>query len=317
MRPKLSMRETRRLQVAAGALTLLVPGAAAALATVPAAAHAPAAQAPLRIALDRSAVPYGHRVTVTGSAPGADRGRTLLLEFAPAGTSAWRTLGAAKVHTDGAFRVAGALPQSGSVRVFEAPVAGPAASRDQAATTGPASSVPRAVTVLSRLVPAQGAFGGGSITGTLLPRQPGRVIRLDVATGHGWRTVRTARTAANGHFTLAPPPAGAGVVRVSFAGDRLSSGQATAAHQLVQFHQSVASWYDDSGATACGFHAGLGVANKTLPCGTKVTFRYGGRTVTATVDDRGPFVAGRDWDLNQNTAAALGMDGVVTLDSSV
>jgi hypothetical protein len=143
------------------------------------------------------------------------------------------------------------------------------------------------------------------------------MIRLDVATGHGWRTVRTARTAANGHFTLAPPPAGAGVVRVSFAGDRLSSGEATAAHQLVQFHRSVASWYDDSGATACGFHAGLGVANKTLPCGTKVTFRYGGRTVTATVDDRGPFVAGRDWDLNQNTAAALGMDGVVTLDSSV
>ena len=32
----------------------------------------------------------------------------------------------------------------------------------------------------------------------------------------------------------------------------------------------------------------------------------GGRTVTAVVDDRGPYVAGREWDLNQNTAAALG-----------
>jgi rare lipoprotein A (peptidoglycan hydrolase) len=28
------------------------------------------------------------------------------------------------------------------------------------------------------------------------------------------------------------------------------------------------------------------------------------------VDDRGPFVGGRDWDLNQNTAAALGFGGV-------
>ena len=68
--------------------------------------------------------------------------------------------------------------------------------------------------------------------------------------------------------------------------------------------------------TACGFHAYYGVANKTLPCGTKVTFAYGGRTVTATVDDRGPFVAGREWDLNQNTAAALGMGGVATVWSS-
>ena len=66
-------------------------------------------------------------------------------------------------------------------------------------------------------------------------------------------------------------------------------------------------------ATACGFHAGYGVANSTLPCGTKVTFRYGGRTVTAVVDDRGPFVGGREWDLNQNTAGALGFGGVATV----
>jgi rare lipoprotein A (peptidoglycan hydrolase) len=39
----------------------------------------------------------------------------------------------------------------------------------------------------------------------------------------------------------------------------------------------------------------------------------GGRSVVATVDDRGPFVPGRDYDLNQNTAAALGMYGVETV----
>ena len=55
------------------------------------------------------------------------------------------------------------------------------------------------------------------------------------------------------------------------------------------------------------------MANKSLPCGTHVTFSYGGRTVVATVDDRGPYVGGRTWDLNQNTAAALGFAGVGTV----
>jgi rare lipoprotein A (peptidoglycan hydrolase) len=78
-------------------------------------------------------------------------------------------------------------------------------------------------------------------------------------------------------------------------------------------HPALASWYEDAGNTACGFHAGLGVANRTLPCGTKVTFQYGGRTVTAVVDDRGPYAGGREWDLNQATAAALGFGGVGTV----
>lgn len=76
---------------------------------------------------------------------------------------------------------------------------------------------------------------------------------------------------------------------------------------------SVASWYYDAGDTACGFHAHFGVANKTLPCGTKVEIKYGSRTVTATVDDRGPYVEGRSYDLSQTTAAALGMSGVETV----
>ena len=53
----------------------------------------------------------------------------------------------------------------------------------------------------------------------------------------------------------------------------------------------------------------LPVANRTLPCGTRVALHYGGRTVTAVVDDRGPYVGGRNWDLNQATAAALGFGG--------
>jgi rare lipoprotein A (peptidoglycan hydrolase) len=97
----------------------------------------------------------------------------------------------------------------------------------------------------------------------------------------------------------------------------VSARTAAASRLVYTLRTSVASWYSDGGNTACGFHAGMGVANKSLPCGTHVTFRYGGRTVVATVDDRGPYVGGRDWDLNQNTAAALHFGGVAAVESSI
>jgi rare lipoprotein A (peptidoglycan hydrolase) len=87
--------------------------------------------------------------------------------------------------------------------------------------------------------------------------------------------------------------------------------------RVVATTPTVASWYYDEGNTACGFHAEYGVANKTLPCGTKVVLRYAGHSVTATVDDRGPFVYGRSYDLDQRTASALGMWGVATVYSHV
>jgi rare lipoprotein A (peptidoglycan hydrolase) len=87
--------------------------------------------------------------------------------------------------------------------------------------------------------------------------------------------------------------------------------------EVVAMTPTVASWYYDAGNTACGFHAQYGVANRTLPCGTKVMLRYGGHSVTATVDDRGPFVYGRSYDLDQRTASALGMWGVATVYSHV
>jgi rare lipoprotein A len=52
----------------------------------------------------------------------------------------------------------------------------------------------------------------------------------------------------------------------------------------------------------------VGVAHRTLPCGTKVVFRNPGtgRTVTARVVDRGPYVSGRQWDLTGGLCLKLG-----------
>ena len=77
---------------------------------------------------------------------------------------------------------------------------------------------------------------------------------------------------------------------------------------------SVASVFRDYGlGLACGGVLGrhqLGVAHKTAPCGTLITFTYNGRSLTVPVIDRGPYIAGREWDLTGATAEALGFPGL-------
>ena len=60
----------------------------------------------------------------------------------------------------------------------------------------------------------------------------------------------------------------------------------------------------------------LGVANKTLPCGTMVRLRYHGHSVTVPVIDRGPYVAGRDYDLTEATKERLHFPGLGVVLSS-
>lgn len=73
------------------------------------------------------------------------------------------------------------------------------------------------------------------------------------------------------------------------------------------------SWYGPGfygKRTACGLaytQTIVGVAHRSLPCGTKVTFRNpaNGTIVTAPVIDRGPYVTGRQWDLSAGLCKAL------------
>lgn len=61
--------------------------------------------------------------------------------------------------------------------------------------------------------------------------------------------------------------------------------------------------------TACGKALTkrlIGVAHRTLKCGTLVAFRYKGVVVVAPVVDRGPYIAGRTWDLTGGLCTALG-----------
>lgn len=98
--------------------------------------------------------------------------------------------------------------------------------------------------------------------------------------------------------------------QLDFSGVLLNPGQLPAGVWNV----SIASVYTDYGqGVACGGILQvpeLGVANKTLPCGTEVTFRYGNRAIRVPVIDRGPYIAGREWDLTGATAEALGFPGL-------
>jgi hypothetical protein len=77
-----------------------------------------------------------------------------------------------------------------------------------------------------------------------------------------------------------------------------------------------ASWYGPGlygNHTACGQTlrpSTVGVAHKTLPCGTLVKFVFRGRSVVAPVIDRGPYVSGRAWDLTTAASKALGFESV-------
>lgn len=158
-----------------------------------------------------------------------------------------------------------------------------------------------------------------SVTGSLLEgRRPGiagQVVTLQGLSRHGWRTLAHTHTHAKGRFRLSftPRRLGSEAVRLRFAGSTSDLAAHRRLGRLNVYRLAEASWYGGGGSLACGgslTSATMGVANKTLPCGTLITLRYGGRTVRVPVVDRGPYVAGREFDLTEATKRALGFDGV-------
>jgi hypothetical protein len=136
--------------------------------------------------------------------------------------------------------------------------------------------------------------------------------------------VRGVTTKANGTFALrwVPGRTGSYAVRAYGVHDRQVGASASAARKLTAFRLAGASYYGPGlygNGVACGgtLEPGtMGVANKTLPCGTMVKLRYHGRTATVPVIDRGPYVPGRDYDLTTAVKDKLGFPGVGTVMAS-
>ena len=140
---------------------------------------------------------------------------------------------------------------------------------------------------------------------------PGFVASLQIRRRGHWRTIDRDRVAASGryalrsrlHRTMSAP------VRMAVGGLKRPLGRVNV------YRWASASWY---GPGLYGNHLGcggtltpgrVGVAHKTLPCGTKLRLRHHGRTVRVRVIDRGPYVGGREYDLTEATAHKLRFHG--------
>lgn len=77
-----------------------------------------------------------------------------------------------------------------------------------------------------------------------------------------------------------------------------------------------ATWYGPGlygNGTACGqtLRPGtIGVAHRTLPCGTTIKLLYHGHSLVTKVIDRGPYTPGNDFDLTNGARLALDFEGV-------
>jgi rare lipoprotein A (peptidoglycan hydrolase) len=86
---------------------------------------------------------------------------------------------------------------------------------------------------------------------------------------------------------------------------------------------TVATWFGPGfygKQTACGqtlTPGVIGVANRTLPCGTLVQITYKGHTLTVPVLDRGPYAHHASWDLTAGAAGALGITETVRIGTQV
>jgi rare lipoprotein A len=162
---------------------------------------------------------------------------------------------------------------------------------------------------------------GLAVRGKVRPSGRHRVKIVFRGPGGG---VRGVTTKANGTFALRwrPGRTGSYAVRAYSVHDRNTAGSKSPARRLTSYRLAGASYYGPGlygNGVACGgtlMPGTMGLANKTLPCGTKVKLRYHGRTVTVPVIDRGPYVAGRDYDLTTAVKEKLGFPGVGTVMAS-
>lgn len=95
-------------------------------------------------------------------------------------------------------------------------------------------------------------------------------------------------------------------------------------YTVVRTYQATASWYRHGRVTANGERFdpnGLTVAHRSLPFNTMVrlTNPNTGQTVLVRVNDRGPYIRGREFDLSMRSAQLLGFQdrGVVRLNVEI
>ncbi len=132
-----------------------------------------------------------------------------------------------------------------------------------------------------------------------------------------WRSTRRVRCAAL-LAVFAAAATTAVSAQAATGGASSAFGGAAAAGPNIAFtpmRSAGATWYGPGlygRHTACGQVLRpntVGVAHRSLPCGTTVKFAYHGHYLITQVIDRGPYTRGNSWDLTNGARMALGFNG--------
>lgn len=166
-----------------------------------------------------------------------------------------------------------------------------------------------------------GAFAGKPATITGHVAAGSGDVTVEAKLGKGvWTPIATVATDPSGDFTLTWKPFKAGLYdfRVTPV-DAATTAAAPTQGALSVYRKQKATWYGPGWygkRTACNVKLTkrtLGVAHRSLPCGTKVEFFSEGKKITVPVIDRGPYVSGVTWDLTLATTRALGSNDTLIL----
>jgi hypothetical protein len=202
--------------------------------------------------------------------------------------------------------------------------AAPAAYATNGGQAAPAPSPPPQVRPVVRpsgpdnpafqLTAPQSSYVGSTIRLTGLVRHGARqLVRVQYRlVGGAWARASIVRAARDGSFAAGwrPRSAGAYELRAVASGRRTRT---SGIRSVSIFKGETATWYGPGfygKTTACGVvltETTLGVAHRTLPCGTPVLVSYNGQGIVVPVIDRGPFTKIAQWDLTGATAQALGV----------
>lgn len=226
-------------------------------------------------------------------------------------TAAVPALASAPAGADGAPSGAAPAPSLTPVAASGA-AAAPAAPKRRNPTPSIRATTERGAGLVGRT-----AVYGGRVRN----HTSGQRVRLEVRRGSAWRAVDRDVVARNGRFRVSTKIARIGdrSARLRIVSNSRGTGDIERVERIHGFRSAYASYYGPGlygGTLACGgtlTPGTIGVAHKTLPCGTKLTFRKGSHLVQARVVDRGPYIAGREFDLTAATKYRLGFGSTGTV----
>ncbi len=228
-----------------------------------------------------------------------------------AGSTSLLSLPASVLASSGGGSLAGSPPSSGS---------------SPAPPSGPVSASAGGVTLSTT---ATGFLNSDvRFSGSVDPSHAGSLIEIErygYKTGWAWTPTVQTRVHRDGSYSVQWRANHIGQFSVRAILVHGANGASTAGSwptvTMIVYRPAVATWYGGPGQfgarTACGVMLRpntIGVAHRTLPCGTKVAFYYRGRSMIVPVIDRGPYDHA-EWDLTEAVASKLGMKnaGVATV----